>query len=92
MAPVGFLALLSQLGGLTVLMGAGLFAANRVNIGEFLVMVGAGQGLITILLRIALEPWRRRLVLDNNHVTWLTSTATGLGILFASTASYVTKA
>ncbi|HJS68210.1 MAG TPA: hypothetical protein VJ730_02225, partial [Nitrososphaera sp.] len=49
--PVGFLALLAQLGGLTVLMGAGLFAANRVNIGKFLVFVGTGQGLITILIR-----------------------------------------
>jgi hypothetical protein len=34
--PVGFLALLAQLGCLTVLMGAGLFAANRITIGKFL--------------------------------------------------------
>jgi hypothetical protein len=89
--PVGFLALLSQLGGLTVLMGAGLFAANRINIGKFLVIVGTGQGLITILVSILLEFWTGRLALDNNYVTWLTSTAAGLGILFAVIASYVTK-
>jgi hypothetical protein len=89
--PVGFLALLSQLGGLTVLMGAGLFAANRINIGKFLVLVGTGQGLITILIQIALEFWTGRMALDNNYVTWLTSTAAGLGILFAIVASYVTK-
>lgn len=89
--PIGFLALLSQLGGLTVLMGAGLFAANRVNIGKFLVFVGTGQGLITVLIRIALEFWSGRLALDNNYITWLTSTATGLGILFAVVASYITK-
>jgi len=89
--PVGFLALLSQLGGLTVLMGAGLFAANRINIGKFLVLVGTGQGLITILINIALEFWSGTWTLDNNYVTWLTSTATGLGILFAVVASYVTK-
>jgi hypothetical protein len=53
--PVGFLALLSQLGGLTVLMGAAPFAVNRVNIGKFLVLIGTGQGLITILIRMALE-------------------------------------
>jgi hypothetical protein len=88
--PVGFLALLGQLGGLTVLMGAGLFAANRINIGKFLVFVGTGQGLITILIRIALEFWNGG-TLGNNYVTWLTSTATGLGILFAVTASYFTK-
>jgi len=89
--PVGFLALLSQLGGLTVLMGAGLFAANRINAGKFLVIVGTGQGLITIVINIALEFWSGRWALDNNYVTWLTSTATGLGILFAIVASYVTK-
>ena len=79
------------LGGLTVLMGAGLFAANRINIGKFLVLVGTGQGLITILINIALEFWSGTWTLDNNYVTWLTSTATGLGILFAVVASYVTK-
>lgn len=89
--PVGFLALLSQLGGFTVLMGAGLFAANRVNIGKFLVMIGTGQGLFTILLHILQEAWAGRWTLDNNYVTWLTSTAAGLGILFAIVASYVTK-
>jgi hypothetical protein len=89
--PVGFLALLAQLGGLTVLMGAGLFAANRVNIGKFLVFVGTGQGLITILIRIATEFLTGGLALENNYVTWLTSTAAGLGIVFAIVASYVTK-
>jgi hypothetical protein len=89
--PVGFLALLSQLGGFTVLMGAGLFAANRVNIGKFLVMIGTGQGLFTILLHILQEVWAGRWTLDNNYVTWLTSTAAGLGILFAIVASYITK-
>jgi len=89
--PIGFLALLSQLGGLTVLMGAALFAANRINIGKFLVLVGTGQGLVTILLRVATEFWSGRLALENNYITWLTSTATGLGILFAVTAPYITK-
>jgi hypothetical protein len=89
--PVGVLALLSQLGGFTVLMGAGLFAANRVNIGKFLVLVGTGQGLVTILLRILQEFWTGRLVLDNNYITWLTSTAAGLGILFALVAQYMSK-
>ncbi|TLY05445.1 MAG: hypothetical protein E6K88_03650 [Thaumarchaeota archaeon] len=89
--PVGVLALLSQLGGLTVLMGAVLFAANRVNIGKFLVLIGTGQGLFTILIHIALEFWSGRLALDSNYVTWLTSTATGLGILFAVVASNLTK-
>ena len=41
--PIGILALLNQLGGITVIMGAALFAANRVNIGKFLVVIGTGR-------------------------------------------------
>jgi hypothetical protein len=89
--PIGFLATLSQLGGFTVLMGAGLFAANRVNIGKILVMLGTGQGLITILLRLGEELWSGRLNLDDNYVIWLTSTATGLGILFAVISQSLAK-
>ena len=89
--PVGFLAMLSQLGGLTVLMGAGLFAANRVNIGKFLVLIGTGQGLFTILLRILQEFWNGGLALNNNYIIWLTSTATGLGLLCAVMAQSISK-
>jgi hypothetical protein len=92
--PIGFLALLSQLGGFTVLMGAGLFAANRINLGKLLVVVGTGQGLITIAMRILTELSSGRIAqlgLENNYVTWLTSTATGLGILFAVVAPAIAK-
>src|SRR5439155_19700785 len=77
--PVGVLALLSQLGGLTVRMGGGLFAANRVNIGKFLVLIGTGQGLFTILIHSALEFWSGRLSLDSNYVTVLTANVSGVG-------------
>jgi hypothetical protein len=89
--PIGVLALLSQLGGITVLLGAGFFAANRVNIGKFLVIVGTGQGLFTIAIRILTEVWSGQLWSINNYVTWLTSSATGLGILFAVLAQSVSK-
>jgi hypothetical protein len=91
--PIGFLAALSQLGGFTILMGAGLFAANRVNWGKFWVMLGTGQGLFSILLHIILRlfsssGWNN---LDNNYVTWLVTSATGLGILFAIISQSVSK-
>ena len=91
--PIGFLAFLSQLGGLTVLIGAALFAANRVNWGKFLVMLGTGQGLFSILLYIisrllSSSGWNN---LDNNYVTWLVTSATGLGILFAIVSQSVSK-
>jgi hypothetical protein len=89
--PIGFLAILSQLGGITVMMGAGFFAANRVNLGKLLVVVGTGQGLFTIAIRILVELWSGQYWSLNNYVTWLTSTATGLGILFAVVAPTIAK-
>ncbi|MFL6522984.1 MAG: hypothetical protein ACJ71B_05835 [Nitrososphaera sp.] len=90
-APIGVLALLSQLGGITVLFGAGFFAANRVNVGKFLVIVGTGQGLFTIAIRVLTEFWTGQIWATDNYVTWLTSSATGLGILFAVLSQSVSK-
>jgi hypothetical protein len=92
-APIGFLAFLSQLGGFAVLMGAASFAANRVNWGKFLVMLGTGQGLIIILLHIILrllssDGWNN---LDNNYIIWLGTSLTGLGTLFAIASQSVSK-
>lgn len=92
--PIGdnVLALLAQLGGITVLFGAGFFAANRVNLGKLLVMVGTGQGLFTIVIRILTEIWSGQLwSVNNNYVTGLVTTATGLGVLFAIVAPSVAK-
>ncbi len=89
--PIGILALLGQLGGITVIMGAGLFVANRVNIGKFLVAVGTGQGLFTIALRVISEIWSGQSLLANNYVIWLTSSAAGLGIVFAVISQSISK-
>jgi hypothetical protein len=92
LVPVGVLALLSQLGGITVLIGAGLFAANRVNLGKFLVVIGTGQGVLTIALRIFSGLWSGSdNPLDNNYITWLTSSASGLGVLFAVLSQTISK-
>ena len=89
--PIGILALLAQLGGITVMFGAGFFAANRVNIGKFLVIVGTGQGLFTIAIRILTEIWTGEIWGIDNYITWLTSSAAGLGILFAVLSQSVSK-
>lgn len=92
LVPVGLLALLGQLGGITVLVGAGLFAVNRVNVGKFLVAVGTGQGIFTIFLRITYGLWTGLgSPLDNNYITWLTSSASGLGVLFAVISQTISK-
>jgi hypothetical protein len=90
--PIGILALFSQLGGITVLIGAGLFAANRVMLGKFMVMIGTGQGIFTIGLRIFSEMSSGKLSsLENNYVMWLSSSAVGLGILFGIISQSISK-
>jgi hypothetical protein len=92
LAPIGILAFMAQLGGIVVLMGAALFVVNRVNLGKFLVMIGTGQGIFTVSLRIVSELLSGNLfVLENNYITWLTSSAVGLGILFAVISQSISK-
>ena len=88
---IGILVIISQLGGITVLVGAGLFAANRVNLGKIFVGIGTGQGLFTISLRIIYDIWSGRIDLANNYVLWLTSSATGLAILLSVIAMSISK-
>jgi len=89
--PVGVLALISQLGGIAVLIGAAFFLANKVNFGKFLIMLGTGQGLFTIIARLALELWSGHPWAVNNYVLWLTSTAAGFGIIFAMLSQSLSK-
>ena len=65
---IGILVIISQLGGITVLVGAGLFAANRVNLGKIFVGIGTSQGFFTIALRIIYDIWSGRIDLANNYV------------------------
>ena len=88
---IGILVIISQLGGITVLIGAGLFAANRVNLGKLWIGIGTGQGLFTIALRIIYDVWYGRIDLANNYVVWLMSSAAGLAILFSVISRSVSK-
>jgi hypothetical protein len=83
--------IISRLGEITVLVGAGLFAANRVNLGKICVGIGTDQGLFTIALGIMYDVWSGRLDLVNSYVMWLMSSATGLGILFSVIARTISK-
>jgi hypothetical protein len=85
------LVIITQLGGITVLVGAGLFAANRVNLGKIWIGIGTGQGLFTIALRIMYDVSSGRIDLVNSYVMWLMSSATGLGILFSVIARSISK-
>ena len=85
------LVIITQLGGITVLVGAGLFAANRVNLGKIWIGIGTGQGLFTIAWRIVFDVSYGRIDLANNYVVWLMSSAAGLAILFSVVARSVSK-
>jgi hypothetical protein len=88
---IEIIVLISRLGGITVLIGAGLFAANRVNLGKLWIGIGTGQGLFTLSLRIIYDVWSGRIDLVNSYVMWLMSSATGLGILFSIIARSISK-
>jgi hypothetical protein len=90
-ASIGILVIISQLGGITVLIGAGLFAANRVNLGKLCIGIGTGQGLFTIALRIISDLSSGRIDLVNNYVIWLMSSAAGLAIVFSVIARSISK-
>jgi hypothetical protein len=83
--------IMSQLGGITVLVGAALFAANRVNLAKLWIGIGTGQGLFTIALRIIFDTWYGRIDLANNYVLWLMSSAAGLAIVFSVIARSMSK-
>ena len=88
---IEIIVIISRLGGITVLVGAGLFAANRVNLGKIWIAIGTGQGLFTIALRIMYDVWSGRIDLVNSYVMWLMSSASGLGILFSIIARSISK-
>ena len=88
---IEIIVIISKLGGITVLVGAGLFAANRVNLGKIWIAIGTGQGLFTIALRIMYDVWSGRIDLVNSYVMWLMSSASGLGILFSIIARSISK-
>jgi hypothetical protein len=89
--PIAILVIIIQLGGITILIGAALFAANRVNLGKLWIGIGTGQGLFTIALRIISDAWSGRLDLVDNYVLWLMSSAAGLSIVFSVIARSISK-
>ena len=88
-APIGVLALLAQLELLSCLERD--FWLQKVNVSKFLVIVGTGQGLFTIAICILSEIWTGQTWATDNYITWLTSSAAGLAILFAVLSQSISK-
>jgi hypothetical protein len=85
--PLDILALIAQLGGFAVLAGAFLFLKNHITTGKFLLIVGTGQGVITIVATLILElistgEGGGGVASASNYIFWLATSATGLGIFY----------
>ena len=89
--PVNILGLIAQLGGFAVLAGAILFLKNHITGGKLLVMIGTGQGIITIMVGLIIELMQGGIVDANNYVLWLATSATGVGIIFSIVARRIAK-
>lgn len=90
--PVNLLGLVAQAGGFAVLAGALLFLKNHITSGKFLVLIGTGQGIITIVVGLIIESLQGGIVYANNYVVWLATSAVGLGIVFSIVARSIAKA
>src|SRR5215467_16244828 len=53
--PINIFAIIAQLGGFAVLAGALLFLKNHITSGKILVMIGTGQGIITIVISLMID-------------------------------------
>lgn len=89
--PINILALIAQLGGFAVLAGALLFLKNHIMAGKVLVMIGTGQGVITIVVILAIELVQGGIVNASNYVLWLATSATGIGIVFSIIARSIAR-
>lgn len=81
--PIGLLALVAQLGGIVVIIGGVLFLKNRITSGKLLVMIGTGQGILTIILSLALGLASKGPSFLGSYVLWFTGTAAGIGIVLS---------
>ena len=90
--PVNILGLVAQAGGFAVLAGALLFLKNHITSGKLLVLIGTGQGIITIVAGLIIESLQGGIVYANNYVVWLATSAVGLVIVFSIVARSIAKA
>lgn len=87
----GVVAMVAHLGGIAVIAGGLLFTKNRVTSGKILVMIGAGQGIVGIVLGLTLGTISEGAGFANRYALWLISSATGVGIVCSIVAQHIAK-
>ncbi|MFW9911571.1 MAG: hypothetical protein ACFFEU_03815 [Candidatus Thorarchaeota archaeon] len=80
------LLILAGLGGITVIGGGALMTTNRVGTGKFLIGIGAGMGLVSLIIQIAQNVYTfgAGVALDLFLATAMTTV--GVGILISIAA------
>ena len=80
--------LLAAFGGLTVILGGLLIFKNFFRSGRFLIMLGAGMGLIGLIIQVIVH-WRNGTL--GEFEAWMTSSVQGIGILLSIAAAKIAK-
>lgn len=80
------LLILAGLGGITVIGGGALMTTNRVGTGKFLIGIGAGMGLISLIIQIAqnIYTFGAGVALDLFLATAMTTVGAGILISIAA--------
>ena len=82
------LIIISALGGLTVMLGGFLFYKEYIRIGKFLIMLGAGLGVIGLILALISAFSQGQ---ETQFFSWLTTSFMGVGLILSIVSSYVAK-
>ena len=77
------LLILAGLGGITVIGGGFLMTTNRVGTGKFLIGIGAGMGLISLIIQIAQNVYTAGAGAALDLFLATAMTTTGIGIILS---------
>ncbi len=81
----GILIFIASLGGISVIIGGVLIGKNRVRTGKLIISLGAGMGLIGLIISIMMS------VMENSLVIGEFMSAGGTGLILSIVAGVVAK-
>jgi hypothetical protein len=82
------LIIIAMLGGISVIIGGYLIYKDHPIAGKILIMLGAGMGLIGLIINIIIAIYHGE---TGNFLNWLITTFAGIGIILAIIAQRIAK-
>ena len=79
---------IAALGGISVMIGGLLIIKNHVVIGKILIALGAGMGIIGLILSLITTTYRGE---SGEFLTWLTTSFMGIGLILSLIARFAAK-